>query len=256
MSHLVSSVSPFMAATARGTSIGGVLVCAAIVFSCNSPKTETANNVVSSSGPATLTPAPGVKQPTTTDQHVLGTAPQDALQAGTKAPTGKGVDAVSDTNSVDLSQWVGVQPTMIVFYRGGWCPYCNGQILGLVDTFADFQQRNVLPIVISVDKPQTAATTKTAFSIPFPVLSDSDLTLHKLYKVVFTATPKRIEELRKYNIDIAKSSGKDHASYAIPSVFLIDKHGTILWRHVDPDYKTRPTTNQLLEIIDVYLPSN
>jgi peroxiredoxin len=37
---------------------------------------------------------------------------------------------------------------------------------------------------------------------------------------------------------------------AIPSLFVIDRTGTVRWAHSDPDFKTRPSTAQLLAAID------
>ena len=37
---------------------------------------------------------------------------------------------------------------------------------------------------------------------------------------------------------------------AVPSLFLIDKTGTVRWAHSDPDYKVRPSVAQILAAID------
>jgi peroxiredoxin len=41
-----------------------------------------------------------------------------------------------------------------------------------------------------------------------------------------------------------------HHEIAIPSLFLIDRTGVVRWAHSDPDFKTRPSTAQILAAID------
>lgn len=38
----------------------------------------------------------------------------------------------SDGKQVELEKYLSTKPTVLVFYRGGWCPYCNVQLSGLV----------------------------------------------------------------------------------------------------------------------------
>ena len=43
----------------------------------------------------------------------------------------------ADGNRYDLNAAIGRKPTVVIFYRGGWCPYCNmqlGQLQTLVVT--------------------------------------------------------------------------------------------------------------------------
>ncbi|MGB5364688.1 MAG: hypothetical protein WBM75_03965 [Polyangiales bacterium] len=51
--------------------------------------------------------------------------------------------------------------------------------------------------------------------------------------------------LAAYGHDIEKWSGKDHHKMAVPAVFLV-RDGKVAWAHFARDYKTRPSTEQLL----------
>ena len=41
-----------------------------------------------------------------------------------------------------------------------------------------------------------------------------------------------------------------HHCFAVPGLFLVDQAGKVRWAHADPDYKTRPTTAQILGALD------
>ncbi len=104
----------------------------------------------------------------------LGTLPEGiGLAPGEKAPD-VGLHSIHD-RPVALSGLWEQQPIMLVFYRGGWCPYCNGQIRELTVRSEDFAALGVQPVLVSVDKPEASLALKANYDIPFPVLSDSEL---------------------------------------------------------------------------------
>jgi peroxiredoxin len=194
--------------------------------------------------------APREKAFSPTSDEALGTLPEGiGLAVGASMPDAALHDIKG--NPVSLSKLrEGGKSLLIVFYRGGWCPYCNFEIHDLTTAFPELQKRGVVPVAISVDKPEKAAETQASYRIPFPVLSDPDLVAHTAFSVIHTADAAEVERLRGFNIDIEGASGRTHHRFAVPALFLIDATGTVRWSHADLDYKTRPTSAQLLEVID------
>ncbi|MGB3052922.1 MAG: peroxiredoxin-like family protein [Polyangiales bacterium] len=138
--------------------------------------------------------------------------------------------------------------TLVVFYRGGWCPYCNFQIRELSRSYERFKALGVSLVAISVDRPDAAAVTQNAYEVPFPVLSDPDLRAHEAFNVVLQLDAAGVARLAKYGHDIEQWSGKDHHKMAVPAVFVV-RDGKVAWTHVARDYKTRPSTEQLLTAV-------
>jgi peroxiredoxin len=56
--------------------------------------------------------------------------------------------------------------------------------------------------------------------------------------------------MKGFGVDLESYSGQTHHQIAIPSLFLIDRAGTVRWAHSDPDFKVRPSTDQILAAID------
>ena len=139
---------------------------------------------------------------------------------------------------------------LVIFYRGGWCPYCNLQIRQLTESYSQFKQRNVLPVLISADEIDGAALAQSRYEIPFPVFSDPDLVAHKNFRVAMSLTPELYETYKGYGIDVEQWSGRKHHQFAVASVFLVSAQGEILWSHASLDYKQRPSVSQLLGVID------
>jgi peroxiredoxin len=170
------------------------------------------------------------------------------IAVGERAPDSEVHDSAG--RPVRLQELWRSGPILLVFYRGGWCPFCNRQIHDLATASAEYQQRGVRPVAVSVDRMDQAAKTRATYSIGFPVLSDPDLTAHRAYRVVHHVEEAEYARLQGYGIDLEKASDRMHHAIAVPSIFLIDAKGIVRWAHANPDYKVRPSTSQILAAID------
>lgn len=152
--------------------------------------------------------------------------------------------------TISFASLLNNEDLLVVFYRGGWCPYCNVQIRQLTIAFPEFEKRNILPVLISADKPDGAILAKESYQIPFPVLSDANLNAHQAFDVVFQLDNKMVDIYRQYGIILEDWSGKGHHKFAVASVFIVSPKGIIKWAHTSTDYKVRPSISQLLKVID------
>jgi peroxiredoxin len=190
-----------------------------------------------------------MKDLATTPSDKLGTlAPDTGIPVGQKVPDAHGRDL--DGRDVALSTLYAKGPILLVFYRGGWCPYCNSEIHSLTTSFPEYQKRGVTPVAVSVDTPDQEAKLKATYTIPFPVLSDSGATMIEAFHVVNHVDDATLAKMKGFGVDLEKYSGKTHHEIAIPAFFLVDRAGFVRWAHSDPDFKTRPSTAQLLGVID------
>jgi peroxiredoxin len=177
----------------------------------------------------------------------LGSVPTGfGLAVGSKAPDATLPDVTGQSQR--LSALYASGPVFVVFYRGGWCPFCNLQLHRLATAMPQFKQKGLQIAAISVDTPGEEAKTQAKQGVPFPMLSDTDLAVHKAFHVVHVPPDAEAKALADYGIDLEKYSGQRHHSFAVPAIFLIDRTRTIRWQHVDQDYKTRPTPAQMLDI--------
>jgi peroxiredoxin len=80
----------------------------------------------------------------------------------------------SEGKQVELSKLLGNKPTVLVFYRGGWCPYCSVQLSGLVKIEKEILDLGYQMIAISPDDYRNLQTTESKESINYTLLSDPD----------------------------------------------------------------------------------
>jgi peroxiredoxin len=215
------------------------------VTSAKKPATATVANAKASDGAPkmVLTDTPADK---------LGSVPSGlGLKLGTKAPDVTLSDITGKPQK--LSALYNEGPTFVVFYRGGWCPFCNLQLQGLTNAKADFDAKGLKIVAISVDKADEEAKTKAKHGLAFPMLSDGDMLAHKAFNVIHVAPEAEQKALLGYGINLEAASGKTHHSFAVPAIFLVDKTGAIQWMHIDEEYKTRPSAKQMIEVAEKFL---
>ena len=182
-------------------------------------------------------------------EDTLGTLSEGlGIESGSHAPDAT-LNSIED-EPITLSDLWADQNVLLIFYRGGWCPYCNAQIRDISVKYSKFQDRSVLPVLVSVDEPDASALLTAAYDVPFPVMSDSDLDAHEAYNVVLHVSDEDYEARAARGVDMEAFSGQDHHSMAVPSSFLIQQGGQLLWSHVDIDFRTRPSATQLLSVVD------
>lgn len=197
--------------------------------------------------PVATTATPKFKEFTATADDALGKLPDGVgVAVGEAAPDAKLQD--SEGKEVNLKALYDEGPTLILFYRGGWCPYCNFQIRSLTKSADDFSKHGVTPVAISVDQQDQAAKSKATWKIPFPTLSDPELKAHDAFRAIQKIDDAMFEKLKSRGMDLEAYSGKDHHTVAVPAIFLVVEE-KVRWAHADRDYKTRPTTEQLLKMI-------
>jgi peroxiredoxin len=169
------------------------------------------------------------------------------LLVGAKAPalslkTVKG-------QSFDLNTAIAKRPSLLVFYRGGWCMYCNTQLGQLVQVQERIKQLGFQIIGISPDRPEKLAESIDKHRMAYTLLSDSTMAAAKAFGIAFRLDDATLAKYAEYGIDLDDASGQSHHLLPVPSIFVVDTNGTIKFQYVNPDYKIRLDPNILLAAV-------
>ncbi len=148
----------------------------------------------------------------------------------------------------DLRKSLQDGPVVLVFYRGGWCPYCNRQLQKLqTEVVPKLSSYNAKLVAISVDTPDEIEKTKEKASLDMTLISDSRADLVKQYRVVNQTSDSLVKTYKEqYNIDLERSSGEKHHIIAIPSIFTISQDGKVAFAYVNEDYTVRAQSRDIL----------
>ncbi len=169
------------------------------------------------------------------------------LQAGGTLPEEVTVRTV-DGEELDLRQVVLGRPVVLVFYRGGWCPYCNTHLKELAGIRHQLAELGVGLVALSPDTPgKLAEALEGEQALSYKLLSDSGHKAMTAFGVAFTVDPATDKQLRDFGVDLADWSGRSERVLPVPSVFVVDQSGTIRFAHAEPDYTTRLSGEDLLQ---------
>lgn len=159
------------------------------------------------------------------------------LDAGVAAPVAplRTVDGAE----FDLAATYADGPVVLVFYRGGWCPYCTKHLRELGAMEASLRERGFTILAVSPDRPEKLQATRDEHAVGFTLLSDQDLALARAFGLAFRVDDETVRRYEGFGIDLQAASGRDHQSLPVPAVYLIDRDGIIRFAHSDPDYRAR-----------------
>jgi peroxiredoxin len=118
-------------------------------------------------------------------------------------------------------------PVMLVFYRGDWCPYCNGQLASYAREFEEFERRGAQIAGISVDPPPYNARMVGKLLLPFPLLSDPEGELARLCGL--------------WNAE---------EGVAVPSTIIVDQSGKVRYLYSGADAADRPEDDEIFPVLD------
>jgi len=138
-----------------------------------------------------------------------------------------------------LAALLGGKPTVLVFYRGGWCPYCNLQLSELRKLGPDLAEHGFQLLAISPDRADALRKTLEPGDIDFTLASDSRALALQAFGIAFRVDDATVEKYYGFGIDLEQASGQSHHALPVPSVFVIDAAGVIQFAYVNPDYRTR-----------------
>ena len=140
---------------------------------------------------------------------------------------------------ISLKAAVGGKPAVLVFYRGGWCPFCTTQLSGLRLIQKDLDALGFQLIAISPDQPALLKRTLGRESIGYRLLSDRDAAAMRAFGIGYQADAALLKTLAGYNINLETYSGQTHHVLPVPSVYVVDEAGILQFSYVHPDYRVR-----------------
>jgi len=164
--------------------------------------------------------------------------PSDAVKVGDRLDSFTLDDATGVP--VSLEQILAAGPAVIVFYRGGWCPYCNLALRtyqhDLVPQMGRFGARLV---AISPQSPDESLSTVEKASLSFTVLSDPGSRLAQRIGIAFQEADEVLAAQRKLGLDLAQVNAEGSTHLPRPTVIIVDRSRVVRFVDVQPDYTAR-----------------
>lgn len=169
-------------------------------------------------------------------------AAANAVRADRKAPAATFTDA--DGQSVELAKLLENGPVVLIFYRGGWCPYCVEQLKAFNKQHDAIEAAGGRVVAVSTELPEFVAKTKEKSKLGFDVLSDPGAKVSRAFGVAWAN--ERYGRVSK----IAQANGNERGEIPLGVTYVIDTDGTVRWAFLEHDYKKRATPEQVVEALN------
>lgn len=142
------------------------------------------------------------------------------------------------------------KPTILFFYRGGWCPFCNVQMGQLQAIEKELTALGYQLIGISTDSAADLAKSVKEKKLSYKLISDYHSTISQAFGLAFFTSAKTTKTYLKI-MDLSNplqknAQGEERLVLPAPAIYVVDKEGLVHFQYVNPNYKTRLDPKLLL----------
>jgi peroxiredoxin len=167
---------------------------------------------------------------------------------GDRMPGGSLFDVTGQPTT--LGQALGSRPGVIVFYRGGWCPYCNIALRAYQAQLVPALAEQGIPLVaISPQTPDGSLSTRETKELTFTVLSDPGNQIAGELGILTAPSEGALAAQLQLGLDLTKVNADGTTRLPMPAVVIVDDAGVIRWLDVHADYTTRTEPDEVLDAI-------
>ncbi len=158
------------------------------------------------------------------------------ISLGAQLPAFQLIDESGQSKSVkDLTD----APRIWMFYRGNWCPLCMAQIKEVSSLYKEIENRGAKVALISSQPHRYTKGLAKKHKVNFDFLMDQDNEAAKTLGIFAkNGTPTAMVALG-YKLDTA-----------MPTIFITDKGGDIIYSDLTDNYRVRPEPQEFLKVLD------
>lgn len=152
---------------------------------------------------------------------------------------------------VVLTDYTSDKRTVVVFYRGGWCPYCMRHLSALGEIKTEMDSLGYELIAISPDDfTKLDSSIVRSGDLGYTLLSDVNAEAMQDFGLAWKISDSLYHKYKdKYQLDLEWWSGNTEHLLPVPAVFVV-KNGIIQYAHVDPNYRQRLDAKVLLAMLE------
>jgi peroxiredoxin len=168
----------------------------------------------------------------------FGRAKNTLLEIGKKLPDFvlKNVDG----HTVSAQQ-IGSEASLIMFYRGNWCPLCMAQIKEVAGQYKELEKRGIKIYMVSPQSQDHTESLSKRFDVNMEFLIDEESRVAESLQIKApNGLPMGLQALG-YDSDTV-----------MPTVVMTDSDGNIIFADLTDNYRVRPEPEDFLKVLDAH----
>ncbi len=155
-----------------------------------------------------------------------------------------------DNKKIDLLSMIKNKKTILFFYRGGWCPFCNTQMGQLKAIEGDLNALGFQLIGISTDSVEDLTTSIKKKKLNYQLVSDYDSKVSETFGLAYFSSKKvtdRYLAMMNLTNPLQKNAtGEPRLVLPAPAIYVVDDKGLVQFSYVNTNYKVRLSEELLL----------
>jgi peroxiredoxin len=147
-------------------------------------------------------------------------------------------ELVNDTGEIINSALFRGKRHIFVFHRGNWCPFCTTQVKEMAARYRDIEQAGAQVVFVSPQSLAKNLQLAKRFNVPALFLSDPGSTVAKILGIQQAHGVPAGMQILGYDSDTT-----------LPTVFISDADGRIVFADETDNYRVRPDPERLLDVL-------
>ena len=147
----------------------------------------------------------------------------------------------TDGKSISSADFKG-KPTILMFFRGNWCPLCMAQIKEVADSYKKLAALGVEVVLVSPQPEKNTKALAEKFDVPFRFLTDVGNKAANILGIAMNNGLPAGMEMLGYDKDTV-----------YPTVIITDATGKIIYNDFTNNYRIRPEPQEFIKVLETSL---
>jgi peroxiredoxin len=140
-------------------------------------------------------------------------------------------------------------PVVLVFYRGGWCPYCNIDLRAIESASHDIRSLGASLVVVSQQTPDNSLETQRRNELSFASLVDAGGKVAHAFGLRWKVSDELRAVEEGCGVDLAAFNGDPSWTLTMPARYVVAPGGMIEYADISVDYTRRGDPSELIPVL-------
>ena len=140
-------------------------------------------------------------------------------------------------------------PLVVVFFRGGWCPFCKATLTALNDILPEIEATGANLVAILPDNGDHAVLTAQSLGLRYPVLTDLDGATAMEFGVLHRVPDALQAFMIAAGVDLATWHGDPAWLLPMPATFVADRDGVLRYAYASGSITDRMEPTEIVALL-------
>lgn len=141
------------------------------------------------------------------------------------------------------------EPLVLLFFRGGWCVFCDLTLRAYERVAEQFRAAGARLVAVSPQTAEATAATGAERALTFELLRDPDNAAAQTFGLAWSLTEGERPLYQAFGAHLDRANGNGDWALPAPAAFVIDPAGMVRYARVDADYTQRADPAEVLAAV-------